>query len=70
MIDPNVDYSQWIFMSIGVPKFDQYFRNESSLDTETNAMLMQKAISEMKAKLGKCPFHTKNLAFYLISQTN
>ena len=33
-------------------------------------MLIQMAISEMKAKMGKCPFHTKNLAFCLISQTN
>ena len=48
MFDPNVDYSQGIFRSIGVPEFDQYFRNESSLDKETNAMLIQKAISEMK----------------------
>ena len=48
MFDPNVDHSQGIFRSIGIPEFDQYFRNESSLDKETNAMLIQKAISEMK----------------------
>ncbi|XP_075640436.1 adenylate isopentenyltransferase 3, chloroplastic-like [Castanea sativa] len=48
MFDPNVDYSQGIFRSIGVPEFDQYFRNESSLDKETNAMLIQKAINKMK----------------------
>ena len=63
MFNPNVDYSQWTFRSIGVPKFDQYFRNESSLDTETNAMLIQMAISEMKAKMGKYPYHTKNLGY-------
>ncbi|GMY16663.1 adenylate isopentenyltransferase 3, chloroplastic-like [Fagus crenata] len=48
MYDPTVDYSLGIFRSIGVPEFDQYFRNEPSLDKEGRATLLQKAIREMK----------------------
>ncbi|GLU07518.1 hypothetical protein SLE2022_244740 [Rubroshorea leprosula] len=44
----NGDYKQGIRKAIGVPEFDMYFRLEPFLDEESRAMLLKKAIQEIK----------------------
>ena len=48
MFDPNADYGKGIRRAIGVPEFDNYFRNESFLDAETRSRVLQEAINEIK----------------------
>ncbi|KAJ1405123.1 P-loop containing nucleoside triphosphate hydrolase [Sesbania bispinosa] len=56
---PNGDYSRGIRKAIGVPEFDEYFRNEAFVDEETRKVLLEKAISEMK--LNTCKLARKQL---------
>ncbi|GKU86632.1 hypothetical protein SLEP1_g1133 [Rubroshorea leprosula] len=44
----NGDYKQGIRKAIGVPEYDMYFRLEPFLDEESRAMLLKKAIQEIK----------------------
>ncbi|KAB1204388.1 Adenylate isopentenyltransferase 3, chloroplastic [Morella rubra] len=54
MFDPIAeDYSRGIRRAIGVPEFDQYFRNEPFLDQEHRAKLLQEAITQMKENTSK-----------------
>ncbi|XP_042989697.1 adenylate isopentenyltransferase 3, chloroplastic [Carya illinoinensis] len=48
MFDPNADNSRGIRRAIGVPEFDQYFRNEPFLDRKQRGILLQEAINQMK----------------------
>ncbi|KAF4368262.1 hypothetical protein CsatB_005646 [Cannabis sativa] len=48
MFDPNADYSKGIRRAIGVPEFDNYFRNETHLDSKTKSKLLEEAINEIK----------------------
>ncbi|PON65782.1 isopentenyltransferase [Parasponia andersonii] len=48
IFDPNADYGQGIRRAIGVPEFDNYFRNEPFVDPKTRSRLLQEAINEIK----------------------
>ncbi|KAK9945369.1 hypothetical protein M0R45_010889 [Rubus argutus] len=46
--DPNADYTRGIRRAIGVPEFDNLFRNGPLLDEKTRADLLEKAINQVK----------------------
>ncbi|XVE81532.1 hypothetical protein DITRI_Ditri15bG0072100 [Diplodiscus trichospermus] len=48
IFDPMADYTRGIRRAIGVPELDQYFRDESILDAQIRAKLLEKAISKIK----------------------
>ncbi|CAI9771012.1 unnamed protein product [Fraxinus pennsylvanica] len=51
--DPEGNYTRGIKRAIGVPELDEFFRNESILDYEMRARLLEDAIDKIKANTCK-----------------